>query len=157
MISAVGEIRRATVRDVPAITSLINHTAGQGLLLPKSLSQVYQNVRDFLIYEEEGEIIACGALHVLWEDLAEIRSLVVREEHRHKGIGRRLVTVLLEDARALGVPRVFALTYKPGFFLRLGFREIAKESLPHKIWADCIDCPKFPHCDETAVILELGL
>jgi len=149
-------LKRATIRDVPAITSLINYTAQQGLVLPKSLSQVYQNVRDFIIYEEGGELIGCGALHVLWEDLAEIRSLVVREEHRHKGIGRMLVAALLEDARALGVPCVFALTYKPEFFLQLGFREIAKESLPHKIWVDCIDCPKFPNCDETAVILELS-
>ncbi len=148
-------LRKANVRDVPGITALINETAQKGLVLPKSLNQVYQNIRDVVIYEENGQIIACGALHVLWQDLAEIRSLVVREDYRCHGIGRQLVESLLAEARELGVPRAFALTYRQEFFVGLGFRVVDKEELPHKIWADCIDCVKFPHCDETAVILEL--
>ena len=148
-------LRKANVHDVPGITALINETAQKGLVLPKSLNQVYQNIRDFVIYEENGQIVGCGALHVLWEDLAEVRSLVVDENHRRKGIGGKVVAVLLEQARELGVPRVFALTYQKKFFKALGFQVVDKETLPHKIWADCIDCVKFPHCDETAVILEL--
>lgn len=148
-------IRKATVRDVPEIFALVNGNAQQGLVLPKSLNQVYQNIRDFAVFEEDGQIIGCAALHVLWSDLAEVRSLVVNEQKRRKGTGRQLVALLLKQARDLGVPRVFALTYQQEFFKSLGFREIAKEELPHKIWADCIDCVKFPHCDETAVILDV--
>lgn len=148
-------IRKANVRDVPEIVALVNANAQQGLLLPKSLNQVYQNIRDFVVYEDEGQIIGCAALHVLWEDLAEVRSLVVNEHKRRKGTGRQLIQLLLKQARDLGVDRVFALTYQQEFFQSLGFIEIAKEELPHKIWADCIDCIKFPHCDETAVILDV--
>lgn len=148
-------IRKATVRDVPAIVSLVNETAQKGLVLPKSLNQVYQNIRDFVVCEEDGKIVACASLHVLWEDLAEVRSLVVQVQRRGKGMGRQLVASLVKQARELGVPRVFALTYQQDFFLTVGFHFIDKEQLPHKIWADCIDCIKFPNCDETAVILDL--
>jgi amino-acid N-acetyltransferase len=148
-------IRKATVHDVPAIASLVNETANKGLVLPKSLNQVYQNIRDFVVYEVDGRIVGCGALHVLWEDLAEVRSLVVQEAQRCQGIGASLVSRLLREARDLQVRRAFALTYQQGFFVGLGFHVVDKEELPHKIWADCIDCVKFPHCDETAVILEL--
>jgi amino-acid N-acetyltransferase len=140
---------------VPAIVALVNETAQKGLVLPKSLNQVYQNIRDFIVYEESGQIVACAALHVLWEDLAEVRSLVVQTQRRGNGLGRQLVASLVKQARELGVPRVFALTYQQDFFTAVGFHPIAKEELPHKIWADCIDCVKFPNCDEAAVILEL--
>ncbi len=148
-------IRKATVRDVPAIVSLVNETAQKGLVLPKSLNQVYQNIRDFLVCEEDGRVVACASLHVLWEDLAEVRSLVVHAQRRRKGMGRQLIATLVKQARDLGVPRVFALTYQQDFFLSVGFHLIDKDQLPHKIWADCIDCIKFPNCDETAVILDL--
>ncbi|MDP3046617.1 MAG: N-acetyltransferase [Chloroflexota bacterium] len=148
-------IRKATVRDVPAIVALVNETAQKGLVLPKSLNQVYQNLRDYVVCEEDGKLVACAALHVLWEDLAEVRSLVVHAQRRGKGMGRQLVATLVKQARDLGVPRVFALTYQQEFFLSLGFHLIDKDQLPHKIWADCIDCIKFPNCDETAVILDL--
>lgn len=148
-------IRKATVRDVPAIVALVNETAQKGLVLPKSLNQVYQNLRDYVVCEEDGKLVACAALHVLWEDLAEVRSLVVHAQRRGKGMGRQLVATLVKQARDLGVPRVFALTYQQEFFLSVGFHPIDKDQLPHKIWADCIDCIKFPNCDETAVILDL--
>jgi amino-acid N-acetyltransferase len=148
-------IRKATVRDVPAIVALVNETAQKGLVLPKSLNQVYQNIRDFVVCEEDGKVVACAALHVLWEDLAEVRSLVVHTQRRGKGMGRQLVAALVKQARDLGVPRVFALTYQQEFFISVGFHLIEKDQLPHKIWADCIDCIKFPNCDETAVILDL--
>jgi amino-acid N-acetyltransferase len=148
-------IRKATVRDVPAIVALVNETAQKGLVLPKSLNQVYQNIRDFVVCEEDGKVVACAALHVLWEDLAEVRSLVVHTQRRGKGMGRQLVAALVKQARDLGVPRVFALTYQQEFFVSVGFHLIDKDQLPHKIWADCIDCIKFPNCDETAVILDL--
>ncbi len=148
-------IRKATVRDVPAIVALVNETAQKGLVLPKSLNQVYQNLRDYVVCEEDGKLVACAALHVLWEDLAEVRSLVVHAQRRGKGMGRQLVATLVKQARDLGVPRVFALTYQQEFFLSVGFHLIDKDQLPHKIWADCIDCIKFPNCDETAVILDL--
>ena len=148
-------IRKATVRDVPGIVALVNETALKGLVLPKSLNQVYQNIRDYVVSEEDGKLVACAALHVLWEDLAEVRSLVVHAQRRGKGLGRQLVATLVKQARDLGVPRVFALTYQQEFFLSVGFHLIDKDQLPHKIWADCIDCIKFPNCDETAVILDL--
>jgi amino-acid N-acetyltransferase len=148
-------IRKATVRDVPGIVALVNETALEGLVLPKSLNQVYQNIRDFVVCQEEGKLVACAALHVLWEDLAEVRSLVVHTQRRRSGMGRQLVANLVKQARDLGVPRVFALTYQQEFFLSVGFHLIDKNQLPHKIWADCIDCIKFPNCDETAVILDL--
>jgi amino-acid N-acetyltransferase len=148
-------IRKATVRDVPAIVALVNETAQKGLVLPKSLNQVYQNLRDFVVCEDDGKLVACAALHVLWEDLAEVRSLVVHTQRRGKGMGRQLVATLVKQARELGVPRVFALTYQQEFFVSVGFHLINKDQLPHKIWADCIDCIKFPNCDETAVILDL--
>jgi amino-acid N-acetyltransferase len=148
-------IRKATVRDVPAIVALVNETAQKGLVLPKSLNQVYQNLRDYVVCEDDGKLVACAALHVLWEDLAEVRSLVVHTQRRGKGMGRQLVATLVKQARELGVPRVFALTYQQEFFVSVGFHLINKDQLPHKIWADCIDCIKFPNCDETAVILDL--
>jgi amino-acid N-acetyltransferase len=148
-------IRKATVRDVPAIVALVNETALKGLVLPKSLNQVYQNIRDYVVSVEGDDLVACAALHVLWEDLAEVRSLVVHAQRRGKGMGRQLVATLVKQARDLGVPRVFALTYQQEFFLSVGFHLIDKDELPHKIWADCIDCIKFPNCDETAVILDL--
>ncbi|MCL6429720.1 MAG: N-acetyltransferase [Anaerolineae bacterium] len=148
-------VRPAVVADVEAIAEMINAYAARGEMLPKSLNQVYQNVRDFVVAEQAGRLIGCGALHVLWGDLAEIRSLAVEEAFRRRGIGSQIVRVLLHDARQLGLPQVFALTFKPEFFQALGFRVVDRESLPRKIWVDCIDCVRFPQCDEVAVILDL--
>lgn len=149
-------LRPATVADAPRIYELVNLFAGQALMLPKSQNQIYQNIRDFLVaVDGEEDVVGCGALHVLWDDLAEVRSLAVAESFRGKGLGKAIVRELLEDARRLGLPVVFALTYVPDFFKTLGFRLVDKNLLPRKIWGDCIDCPKFPNCDEIAVIREV--
>lgn len=148
-------VRRARLSDVEAVVCLINSHATRGEMLPKSLNQVYQNVRDFVVAERQGQIVGCGALHVLWGNLAEVRSLAVVDSCRRQGIGGLMLQALLRDAERLGVPQVFALTYRPGFFERWGFRTVERESLPRKIWVDCIDCPKFLQCDEVAVLLDL--
>ncbi len=150
-------LRQANVYDAETIFTLVNHYAGQAQMLPKSQNQIYQNIRDFrVIVDAQNRVVGCGALHVLWGDLAEVRSLAVAEGYRQKGLGRKIVEQLIADAQELGLPTVFALTYVPGFFESLGFRIIDKNSLPRKIWGDCIDCPKFPNCDEVAVIRALG-
>jgi amino-acid N-acetyltransferase len=149
-------IRKARLTDVKTIYNLINTYALKGLLLPRALSELYESIRDFYVWEEDGRILGVCALHVSWEDLAEVRSLAVDEAALGRGIGRALVDRCLEDARELAVSRVFALTYQVEFFSRLGFKQVDKQSLPQKIWADCIKCVKFPDCDETAMMLELS-
>lgn len=148
-------LRKATVKDVPAIARLINTYASQGQMLPKSHYQLYQDIRDFVVISHGDGLVGCGALHIIWEDLGEIRSLAVSEDWQGQGLGRLMVETLLDEARALGLPRVFALTYREGFFARLGFRVVSRESLPQKIWGDCLNCPKFANCDEIAMIFDL--
>jgi amino-acid N-acetyltransferase len=149
-------IRKARPLDIKEIQRLINFFADRGEMLPCSLSELYERVRDFYICEEDGEIVGTCALHLSWEDLGEIRSLAVKESHGRRGIGTRLVEACLEEAKSLGVRRVFALTYKPDFFRRLDFQIIDKSKLPQKIWSDCVKCVKFPECDEIAMILDLN-
>lgn len=149
-------IRKAKIADAKEIQRLINHFAKEGTLLPRSLSEIYDNLRDFFIYEgEDHHIGGVCALHICWEDLAEIRSLAVAEGERERGIGRKLVKACLEEARQLGVSQVFLLTYIPPYFERAGFRLVDKSTLPHKIWSDCVKCVKFPNCDETAMMRDL--
>lgn len=148
-------VRRARITDAKAIHQLLLGYAQQGQLLGRSLVDIYEALRDFHVFEVEGEIVGVSALQVCWEDLAEIRSLAVRPGLAGKGVGRQLVEACLSEARELGLRRVFALTYQPGFFVRLGFSEIEKAELPHKIWTDCIHCVKFPDCDETALAITL--
>ena len=147
-------IRKAALADIKAIHRLIAEQAGGGHILARPLSELYGQVRDFLVFEDEatGEVVGCGALQVVWEDLAEIRSLAVRETSQKKGIGSRLAEALLAEACELGIKQVFALTYRVSFFERLDFSQMDKGQLPHKIWADCIRCTKFPECDETALV-----
>ena len=149
-------IRKARTGDVPDMQKLINSFADRGELLPRSLNQLYEDIRDFFVAEVEGRLIGACALHVNWGDLAEVKALVVDEEFQGKGLGKQLVQTCLDEARALGISRVFALTYKPDFFRRLGFQSIDKAELPHKVWSECIHCVKFPDCGEIAVIRELG-
>ena len=150
-------IRKATIHDVPDMQRLINEYADRGDLLPRSLNQLYEDLRDFIIVvEEDGRVLGTCALHINWGDLAEVKALVVDESLQGKGMGRELVEKCVEEARALGITRLFALTYKPGFFSRLGFHEVDKSQLPQKVWSECIHCVKFPNCGEVAMIRELG-
>ena len=145
-------LHHATIRDIPRIQKILEHYANQGLLLPRALSDLYENVRDFIIYKEEKEIIGASALHVYWEDLGEIRSLAVIPEHTKKGIGSQLVNLCETEARRLGLQKAFTLTYQESFFSKLGYQKIDKNLLPRKIWRDCLQCVKFPNCDEIAMI-----
>ena len=151
-----GMIRKAKVADVEAMAQVINGRAALGELLPRSQHHIYHNLRDFVVCEREGHIVGTGAMHVLWSDLGEIRALAVAGPWQGQGIGTAIVQALAEEARALGLPRVFAFTYKPGFFQRLGFYLVDKETLPRKVWGECIHCVKFPNCDEVALVLDLN-
>lgn len=144
-------IRKAKMGDSKAIQTLVNFYADKGQMLPLSLYEVYEHLRDFFVYEEEGSIIAACALRLSWDDLAEIRSLAVSEKICSRGIGSELAKACLEEAGNLGVNKIFVLTYNPKFFEKLGFKVIDKSELPHKIWNDCLKCTKFPECDEIAM------
>ncbi len=149
-------VRRARVSDATEIQRLITVFAERDEMLHRSLGEIYENIRDFYVAEDEdGRVVACGGLHVCWSHLAEIKSLAVDEAHQGRGYGKRIVQACLQEARELGLRQVFALTYKPGFFTRLGFRVVDKATLPHKVWNECIRCPKFPGCGEIAVVFDL--
>ncbi|MCX7913223.1 MAG: N-acetyltransferase [Thermodesulfovibrionales bacterium] len=148
-------IKKAKIAHVRQIHRFINEFAKKETMLPRSLNELYESIREFFIYEENGIIKGVCSIKIVWEDLAEIRSLAVKEEYQGKGIGKALVKRCLNDVKNLGIKRVFALTYQPDFFKKLGFKEIDKSKLPQKIWGDCLKCPKFPECDEYAVILNL--
>jgi amino-acid N-acetyltransferase len=151
-------IRKAVIDDVHGIHEILNYYADKDILLARSLSEIYDHLREYyvLVDEEQGRIVqgVCG-LGICWEDLAEIRSLAVSEDIQCKGSGSQLVEMCLKEAASLGLKRVFVLTYVPEFFKKIGFEEVDKSVLPHKIWADCIKCPKFPNCDETAMMIDL--
>lgn len=149
-------IRKATIKDTAEIQALINYYADKDMMLPRSLNEIYENIRDFWVKEENGAIIGCAALHIAWENLAEVKSLAVKEEFIKKGIGESLLNKCIDDAKVLWVKRVFALTYVPDYFKKFGFKEIPKEELPHKIWSECIKCPKFPDCGEVALLYEVA-
>ena len=155
--SAAGiTIRKAIIGDVGRIQALVNHYASKETMLGLSLSEIYDQIRDFTVAEgPRRSLIGVCALHVIWDDLAEIRSLAVDPKIRRRGIGRSLVEHCLEEARSLQIPKVFALTYQAEFFRRIGFERVDKAELPHKDWRDCLKCTKFPHCDETAVLKKL--
>jgi len=148
--------RKAKIADVKMIHKLVNEFGKKGEMLPRSLNDLYENIRDIVVCEDKDDITGVCALHIMWEDLAEIRTLAVRPEAQGAGIGKRLVKSCIDEARKLGIKKVFALTYHPGFFKKIGFREIDKTKLPQKIWGECMRCPKFPDCDETAVIMKLA-
>jgi len=145
-------IRKALVSDIPVIGKIINKQAETGTMLQRPLSILYENVRDYSVIELNGEIIGCGAFHVIWSDLAEICSVTVVEDFRRRGYGRALVETLMEEAEMLHIERIFILTYQVDFFRSLGFSEIDKSKLPHKIWRDCLNCVHFPDCDEVSMI-----
>jgi amino-acid N-acetyltransferase len=145
-------IRKAGIKDIKQMHIIINMSASKGEMLPRSLGELYDNMRDYFVYEDGGAIVGMGALHVCWEDLAEIRSLCVVESFRGKGVGRELVNACLDEARNFNIDRIFLLTYQELFFKKCGFQVVDKKELPQKIWSDCIKCPKFPECDEIAMI-----
>jgi amino-acid N-acetyltransferase len=151
-------IRKATIHDVKPIHALLNEYGQRGELLPRPLSELYDHLRDFTVYEDpqEGVVVGCCALQFCWEELAEIRSLAVRPAFLKQGIGTQLAEQALTEARAYQMRRIFTLTYRPGFFERLGFKTIARSELPLvKIWAGCLNCVKFPDCDEIAMARDL--
>ena len=150
-------IRKARISDVKVIHKLLMHFSRQGFLLPRSFSELYSHLRDFFVVADRqtNEVYGCCALSIVWEDWAEIRSLAIGAELQGQGWGRNLVEACLSDAVTLGIYKVFTLTYQVNFFARLGFVEISKDVLPQKVWADCLRCPKFPECDEVAMLMEM--
>lgn len=151
-------IRKARVSDVKEIHRLITLSSRKGEMLPRSLMDLYGNLRDFVVFldDDEGAVVGLCALHIFWENLAEVRSLYVADEYRHRGIGTKLVETCISEAIILDLMRIFTLTYQADFFRSLEFGEVDKTTLPEKIWSDCFKCPKYPdYCDEIAMIREL--
>ncbi|MDD2679620.1 MAG: N-acetyltransferase [Candidatus Omnitrophica bacterium] len=148
-------IRKANIKDIKQIQELINAFARKNIMLSRSLNELYENIRDFWVVEEKGRVVGCCALHISWDTLAEVKSLAVAKKYQGKGIGRELVDICLEEADNLGAKKVFVLTYKPEYFKQFGFKRVKHESLPHKIWAECINCCKFPDCKEIALVKSL--
>jgi amino-acid N-acetyltransferase len=150
-------IRKARMADVKAIHGLIAEYARKGDMLPRALADIYENLRDYFVFlGDGGELVGSAAIHIMWEDLAEVRSLAVREGKMRRGVGTQLVEACISEAIVLGIARVFALTYKPEFFEKLGFHVVDKSELPQKIWADCLKCSKFPDCDEVALVADFS-
>ncbi|MFZ5595614.1 MAG: N-acetyltransferase [Bacillota bacterium] len=150
-------IRKARMCDIEDVHRLISFYADRGLMLARSRSMLYEGLREITVAEENGMLVGTGMLHIIWEDLAEIRSIAVHQDYHKKGIGKTLVGAFMEEARDLKIPRVFVLTYQPGFFIKCNFRPVPKESLSQKVWKECINCPKFPNCDEEAMIADITL
>ena len=148
-------VEKAIIGDVPQIHWLVNHSADKGEMLARALSDIYESMRDFYVVREEDKVIACAALHIFWSDLAEIRAVKVHEDFQDQGVGVCLIQACLEEAEELGIPEVFCLTYKPAFFEKCGFHQLDKLDLPRKVWVECYRCPKFPDCDEVALIYRL--
>jgi amino-acid N-acetyltransferase len=150
-------IRKARMSDVKGIHELIAEYARKGDMLPRPLADIYENLRDYFVFlGDDGELVGSAAIHIMWEDLAEVRSLAVREGQMRRGVGTQLVESCISEAIVLGIARVFALTYKPGFFEKLGFHVVDKSELPQKIWSDCLKCSKFPDCDEVALVADFS-
>jgi amino-acid N-acetyltransferase len=147
--------RKATMRDVESLHSLVNEFAEKGLMLPRSRNTLYEALREFTVIADDGKFVGAGALHIIWDNLAEIRAMAIRPEYQHQGIGQRLILELLNEAISLEIHQVFALTYQVDFFTKCGFRIVSKEEMPSKVWKECINCPKFPNCDEVAMIKTL--
>jgi amino-acid N-acetyltransferase len=149
------KVDRARVADANSMHRLISHFADKGEMLPRALSEIYDGIRDYFVVRKGDRVIACAALQVTWADLAEIRSLAVDRQEQNQRIGSLLIQACLKDAKELGIPRVFCLVRRPAFFQKHGFRLIDKKELPQKVWAECYRCPKFPDCDEVALICHL--
>lgn len=144
--------RNATFDDAEDIHKLCNYYATIGLMLPRSRNSIYENLRDYIVAAEDGKVIGCGALHFVWERLAEIRSLAIDAAHHKRGIGKKIVELLEQDGIERGIKMFFTLTYQPAFFLKCDYTEAPKDSLPQKVWKECVHCPQYPYCNEIAFI-----
>jgi amino-acid N-acetyltransferase len=151
------KFRKAKITDVEPIHALITYYADKGLMLARPRTLLYESLREFTVAVEQDKVIGVGSLHIIWEDLAEIRALAVAPDYAQKGTGRGLVSNFIDEARELAIPRIFALTYQDGFFEKCGFKVIEKDDLPQKVWKECVNCPKFPNCEEIAVIIDTGI
>jgi amino-acid N-acetyltransferase len=151
----MSQVEKARITDVPQMHQLINYFADKDEMLARPLSELYENIRDYFVVRQDERVIACAALHVNWADLAEIKSLAVAEGSQEQRIGAELVEACLKEAGKLGIPTVFCLTYQPAFFEKFGFSRRDKMELPRKVWIECYRCPKFPNCDEVALIYHL--
>jgi amino-acid N-acetyltransferase len=150
-------VEKAKITDVPQMHQLINYFADRGEMLPRPLSELYENIRDYFVIRQGERVIACAALHISWSDLAEIKSLAVAKDLQRQSIGTQLVEACLNEAREIGVATVFCLTYQPAFFEKFGFGQRDRMELPRKVWTECYRCPKFPNCDEVALIHNVKL
>ncbi|MFA5145073.1 MAG: N-acetyltransferase [Candidatus Omnitrophota bacterium] len=148
-------IRKARIEDIKEIQGLIQYFAKLDLMLPRSLNELYENLRDFWVCEENNKIVGCAAVHISWDDLVEIKSVAVAKTRQGKGIGKELISTCLNEAKHLGAKRIFVLTYKPDYFKKFGFKRVKTSDLPHKVWAECINCCKFPDCQEIALLKQL--
>ena len=149
------KVEKAKINDAQRIHELVNSFADKGEMLPRALSEIYENLRDFFVVRDKNnQLIGCVALHINWSDLAEVKSLAVSEDKQAKGLGSVLIEACLNEARDLGIPTVFCLSYKPAFFEKYDFRRVDKMELPRKVWSECYRCPKFPDCDEVALIYQ---
>jgi amino-acid N-acetyltransferase len=149
------KVTKARISDVPQMQELVNSFASKGQMLPRALSEMYENLRDYFVIRDGDKVTASAALHINWSDLAEIRSVAVSEEKQRQGVGTLLLESCLNEARSLGIMRLFCLTYKPDFFQKLGFKQVDKMELPRKVWSECYSCPHFPDCNEVAMVLDL--
>jgi len=150
-----GNLRKALLKDVPQIRKLLQGYAKKGLLLDVPIAELYEQIRSFRVYSEKGKLKGCCSLRIFYPGLGEIRSLAVEKRSQLRGIGSALVGSCEEEAKSFGIKEIFTLTYVPGFFRKQGFRKAKKEKLPQKVWAYCINCPKFPDCDEKPMLKRL--
>jgi amino-acid N-acetyltransferase len=151
----LDHVEKARISDVPQIQQMVNHFAEKGEMLARPLSEIYEGIRDFFVVRKDERVIGCVALHVSWADIAEVKALAVAEDFQGRKTGAQLVKACIDEARELGIPEVFCLTYKPEFFEKQGFSRVDKMTLPRKVWTECFRCPKFPDCDEVALIYTL--
>ena len=151
----MNSVEKAKIGDVAQMRQLINYFADKGEMLARPLSELYENIRDYFVVRQGERVIACAALHVSWSDLAEIKSVAVAEDKQAQRVGAQLIDACLAEARELGISTVFCLTYKPAFFEKFDFSQVDKMELPRKVWTECYRCPKFPNCDEVALICNL--
>jgi amino-acid N-acetyltransferase len=151
----LNPVEKARISDATQVRQLVNYYADRDEMLPRPLSEIYENIRDYFVVRQDERVIACAALHVNWADLAEIKSVAVVEDNKRQGIGTQIIEACVNEARQLGISRIFCLTYQTVFFKKLGFYQIDKMELPHKVWSECYLCPKFPNCDEIALIYHL--